>query len=209
MPIYNLTTYKSWDGRDRDSAWANTYQINSDVPLVDPSWQTMVEAMAQMEKILSLQSVNFLAAVVSTAQKEPEYDPFSLRTWELTGVGNRAIPAGERPVDLNLALKLTKNVGVGRAGALYLRGALTSDDVGIGNDGQTRLLPEAIGQANVNLAMGQYNGIKAQFQWVMIPKKQIGNGQNNTIRVVNDLKLSGVTLLKMDHRYFDKGNAAP
>lgn len=209
MPAFDVRIYKSWNARNLNEAWVNNYVINFDGNVESPGWITVIDNLAAAEKILHLQGVQYLHATVSTTMDEPVYNPKSLRVFGLQGTGNRAIPEGDVAVDLNVALKMKKEVAYGRAGTMFFRGALLSSDVEINDRGESQipavgsLLASPVLIANVNQA---YNAIPEGFDWVMkVPEMDDPAQQENiTARLVLTVGIGGISVNKRNHRWFDK-----
>jgi hypothetical protein len=216
MSLHLLKIYKSWGGRDDRSQWSNNYAINIADPPPASGFQDIALAFARMEAIFALTPVNFMRAVISTYVREPVYTPETLRVIELSGAGGRNIPAGATALDLNLSCKFKKNLAYGRSGFMYYRGCLDTSMVSMGAGGRQTMVEGTQVVFNNLAATNAMNEINpaltaAAAEWVVPPSNYIGvPGQvvMENMRIVNGFKFGGITLLKRDHKYFDRANTA-
>lgn len=209
MPAFVVKIYKAFGGRTSTQQWSNTYHWEADGTVDQTFWENVVNALAEFEQSFHSPQVFFMRAVVSTHEKEATYNPIQLRVFELNLQGGRAVPAGEKLLDLNLALKMKKLVGFGRAGTGFYRGVLNTGDIEVGAGG-TAVLTQG-GVDSINIAqMQKYGNAIAQAetasggQLVMNPGKLLDAGAPAAVRVINGFRASGVSVNRRDHRYFDK-----
>lgn len=209
--VYDLKIYKSWAVRNIKAAWVNTYQINlngEDIEATD--WVNKINSICTAEKNIHLNQVQFLHATLSSKRDEVVYDPKMLRTFDLQGNGLGPIAEDDTPLDLNIAMAVRKNVGYGRSGVNYYRGALCASDVIINERGESQIAPTskfmgAPSWANINTLMMAY----PDYELVMAGKMHDDPEVEGTFitRTVTSFSLKGVVLLKRDHRYFDRKDA--
>lgn len=208
MPAYDLRIFKSWNARNLKAAWVNNYVFNYDqTDLTSSDIPELINAVTAMEKAYHLEPVQFLHATFSTVLDEPTYDPTRLRVIELQGTGGRGVPAEDNPIDLNITLKLKKEVAYGRSGTMFFRGALLASDVVINSRGEADLSPAAapLNPVAISNAYGFINNFTA-MQWIMKTRGMDKPENNDPIetRAVKGLRPSGVVVNKRDHRYFDE-----
>jgi hypothetical protein len=208
MPAFVIRIFKAFGGRTSSQQWSNTYHWTADGTVEAEYWQQVVEALAQLEQSIHAPQVNFMRGVVSTHEQEPEYNPLQLRVFEMSAVGNRTPPAGEKLLDLNLALKVKKVVRFGRAGTAFYRGVLHTGDVEVGAGGNAVLVAGAVEALNTPMHMAFVNAVTqaetaSGGQLIMNPGKLLDGGQAAAIRAIDGLRPSGVSVNRRDHRYFD------
>lgn len=209
---YDVRIYKSFGVRNLKAAWLNTYVFNAPELITDPLFDQIVAAVVSMEKIYHLNRVQFLHATVSTKANEPTYVPESLRVFELDGQGNRGIVAPDEPIDLNICLKVKKQVAFGRSGMMFFRGCLLQSDIDINDRGEAQLAPvNGVGNpGDANNAYGMINNLPDPANWIMADKRgDEVDGATYQVRNVLGIAVAGVSLNKRDHKYFDRPNAAP
>lgn len=210
MPAFDLRIFKSWQARNLAAAWVNTYVFNWDnTDVTDPSVATLINGICAMEREFHLAPVQYLHATFSTTKDEPVYDPKTLRVFELDGTGNRVIPVDDSAADLNLCLKMKKNVMYGRSGTMFYRGALLSSDIAINSRGEAELAPNAAvsNPGTISNAFGNSKVVPA-MQWIMAPDAANNpDGQALTARNVVGISPSGVSINKRNHKYFDEVGA--
>jgi hypothetical protein len=207
--IFDVRIYKSWAARNIKASWVNNYQAVFDGPVEAPELQALIDRVVASERMIHLQSVQFLHAVVSTKLDEEVYDPATLKTVELAGAGNRALGEDGIALDLNIALRVKKQVIYGRSGGQYYRGCLLAEDVIINDRGESIIKP---GSAPTGAPLW------ANFNNTIIPpdmpaklcmaSKIFDTGapgeETAPVRIINGFALQGIVLLKRDHRYFDR-----
>lgn len=209
--VFDLRIYKSWGVRNQKAAWVNNYQLNYNGEINDALLADKVNDIVAAEKNLHSAGVQFLSATLSSMRDEPVYDPKMLKTWGLQGVGVRPLDEENPPVDLNLAMRVRKEVNYGRQGSAYYRGCLYASDVAINDRGESQIAAGAhwvnpVVWANFNQLM---NG-NTDVEIVMADK--VNNDPDapaNEARIVHLWSLYGVVFLKRDHRYFDRAPKAP
>lgn len=213
MAAFDVRIYKSFGVRNLKAAWVNNYVISHVGNVTSAGWTEVINGIAAAERILHCDQVQYLHATVSTTADEPVYDPKSLRIFELGGQGNRSTQNDDEPLDLNISLKVKKEVAYGRSGTMFYRGALLKSDVAINDRGESQIstLTSALNNpvlwANVNNAI---RGIPEGFTWVMMhPSLNNPDPGNVEVRNVLGLQLGGVALNPRDHKYYDvKAKAA-
>lgn len=212
MGMYDIRVYKSWNARNLKAAWVNNYHVNFEGEITDETLEEKLTAIIDAEKAIHLQPVQFLHATISTTRDEPVYDPKSLKVFEIQGNGGRNIVAPDQALDLNIALKVKKQVAFGRSGTMFYRGALLNSDVIVNDRGEGQLKNEE-GATNPVLWANFNNTIKGgvgTIELVMADKRfnapDVGALE---VRVVQSFAPSGVSIVKRDHRYYDVKSAAP
>lgn len=209
--IWTVKIFKSFGGRVANSMWSNSYHINTnnaDMLIEDPAWKTLVEQLGVMERTIHLEPVNFMRATLSSLRQEPEYDPRTLRVFELQGIGERGNNGGGTPMPLDMTLKVKKNVGYGRSGTMFYRGCLNSTDVSIGAGGDPALKspgdPGLFSAVNgfVTVLTDELSAIQGEL--VMPPRgAEAAEGGVTTARIVQSFAISGISINSRNHRYFD------
>ncbi len=207
--IWSLKFYKAWGGRMAEKLWCNTYHVATEAEITDAAWLPLINAIGAEEKKFHLQSVNLMRAVMSTFDGEPTYSPRNLRVLELTGIGDRFVPAGETAMPLDLALKVKKNMAFGRAGTMFYRGVIHSGDVlvGAGGDPAVSSAMEPQLYQNVNLLPERISEELAALQADLIVPPKVGSQglqADVMVRIINSFSISGISVNRRNHRYFDK-----
>lgn len=209
MAAYDIRIYKSWSVRNMKAAWVNTYVVNFEGLITDDALAQKLDAIATAERTLHLATVQFLHATVSTKADEPVYDPKTLKVFELQGNGGRAVVAPDIPVDLNIVLKVKKQVAYGRAGTMFYRGALLNSDVSINDRGEAQLKADAsitnpVIWNNFNSGINQ----AAPGVELVMADHRVDDPNAGAIeaRNIQGFSPAGVVINKRDHRYFDRKN---
>lgn len=205
---YTIKIFKAYGGRTTDKLWSNSYHVSAEAALDDPLWVTALEAIAAQERMIHNPQVNFMRAVISSTTREGAYNPEDLRVFELGTVGERGVPSGEQPLPLDLALKVKKNVAFGRSGTMFYRGCLHTGDIVVGAGGDASLLSppdgnllNAVGLIPANSAAA----ITALGGFLIMPPKVLAPGDPaQAVRTISSFALSGVSVNRRNHRYFDK-----
>ncbi len=209
--IWTLKLFKAFGGRVTKGMWSNTYLINSNnltIGIEDPAWLELVNQIGVNERAIHLSQTHFMRATLSSAREEAIYDPKMLRVFELQGTGNRGTDAGQSPIPLDLAMKVKKNVSYGRSGTMFFRGCLNTNEMTIGAGGAAALktpidswLTIAVDGWITALA----NELTALDGSVVMPAAAgLDEGTANFIgRNVQSYTISGLSVNRRDHRYFD------
>jgi hypothetical protein len=206
--VWTLKIFKSYGGRVANSMWLNAYHIfsaSAATGIEDPAWLAVVNQFVQNERTIHLEGVNFMRATLSTARKENFYDPKTLRVFELNSLGGRG---GQVPMMLDLALKVKKNVAFGRSGTSFYRGCVFPTEVTIAAGGAPVLTSPI--DANLTAAVNAWPAAYADelaalsANLVMLDGGgTIEGGVETETRTVQSFSVSGLSINKRNHRYFD------
>lgn len=212
MPAFQIKIYKAFGGRTSNLQWSNSYFWDADGTVEESYWTDVVDALGVYEASFHSPQVNFMRAVVSTFTEEQVYNPLNLRVFELNAVGARNVPAGEQLLDLNLALKMKKLVGFGRAGTAFYRGCLNTGDVEVGAGGVAVLTQGGVDSLNISHMQVWTSKIVPAMtlsggNLVMNPGKLLDAGQPAAVRLIHGFRASGVSVNRRDHKYFDKAES--
>jgi hypothetical protein len=197
--IYLVKIYKSYGGRSDTGQWSNGYHVTSDNAIDSPLWNDVIGQMVDNERVLSLSTTSFMRALVTPfAENAINAPEKTMRTFELQGIGNINMAAGDHALDLNVCVVIKRQLATGRSGRLFLRGALSEADVEMGANGRFML---SIGShMRSDFSRGRIN------DWHLLPagfKHGIPNEAGlvvQTSREVVKFALGGVTLNRRDHR---------
>lgn len=208
MPAWDVRIFKSWGARNLDASWVNNYVLNWDGNDVGSNEVVAaINAIVDMERAFHLIPVQYLHATFSTTRDEPVYTPETLRVFELASTGARAVPVDDAAVDLNICLKVKKQVAFGRSGTMFYRGALRASEVKLNSRGEAELAPEYefFNPGAVSNAYSHVSNL-AGFEWIMKhPALDNPDEQNPVVaRAVKGIAPSGVVVNKRNHRYFDE-----
>lgn len=207
--VYTIKIFKAWAGRTANQLWSNTYHAQSATALDDPAWVALLEGIAGKERSFHLNDVNFMRATISTTNIEDEYDPHTLRVFELQGTGERGLQ-GNFAAPLDMAFKCKKNVQYGRSGTVFYRGVLHTGDYTVGAGGNPNLNSTLSGELinGVGLLVSSLADELAAMNgnFVMGPGK-VDNLTPVSLRNVLSLSPSGISINKRNHRYFDKAQS--
>jgi len=205
---WTIRIFKAYGGRTADKLWSNTYHVSAEQPLTDPGWTALVEAIGARERMLHNPQVNFMRATISSTTREGGYNPEDLKVYELGTVGERGVQSGEIALPLDLALKVKKNVAFGRSGTMFYRGVLHSGDVSVGAGGDATLIVPGDGNLlnNVGLLPSSIQDELTALGGFLImpPRVTVPGGPAQTVRTIDSFALSGVSVNRRNHRYFDK-----
>lgn len=207
MALYTIRIFKSWAGRFAERRWVNNYEVQS-AALAVTDLSAMVTALANAEKNIHLDLVNFLSATVSTYEPEgPSYVPDSFTTIELAGVGSRAT-ASQQSVDSNVCLKVNFQAPTGRSGRRFYRGCLIESDV-VGLGDLTYTFEAASPVADAGAAMVAFKGALAPYLTGGADANKLvliytGAGSPSVVRGISVVKSVGIAINKRNHRYFDR-----
>lgn len=206
MAIYQLKTFKSWNGRSPRNQWNNTYEFSSENALESAGMSTTVQEFVQFEKEMSHPKVNFMRATVTLIEAAKDgYQPAELRVLDLAGVGEAPYNTEGDPLDLNLALAIKRFGGLGRSGTIYLRGALTEGMVNTDSTGATGLTEAGLILAQAGLDQGITPFMAAGKVPQLIGYVTQGGTKQLFTRDIVSLQILGVVVLKRNHKWFNRG----
>jgi len=212
MAIYTVRIFKSWGVRDPERRWVNSYELESDLASPGLLVDTM-QAIVEAEQQIHLHKVQFLSATISTwVEDSHPYDPAAFNTYELTTVGARDLPDAHalEALDTNVCYLIKRQCASGRSGKLFYRGCLLELDVEMGGDGRF--------QISTGAAIAQDGTAFTAYHTSMAPLLNSGDGESTlelisspggilSVRPVTDLLVSGVTVNRRNHRWFNRTSA--
>lgn len=188
-------------------SWVNNYKLLGDAA-GGPSNENLraaADALLNFERAIHVPAVQFRQYTISTiAEDSDPYDPFTFVTVPLEEglVGQRSIASDLEPLQMCLYVK--KVVTVGRQGKQLYRGVLQESDVSAAA-GAPRLsspitMSTLVAGAIADSGLGSFLSADPDSAWYLVMTNKTG-GQ---IRPVSDLQAAGVSIAKMNHRYFDR-----
>lgn len=208
--LFTATIYQSWGSSSNRDNWVNTMEYETDTPLEDAGHVQFANLIAATIRPILLTPV--LISRITIRTYSPEVAPNNinnLRTIPINLTGARNPPAAD-PFDLNFALVVNRGVKLGRAGRLLLRGCLNETDVTFGSGGATMLTGDYRGaHAFVNTNwITQFTSIP---EFVPVMARTMGAGTPGAaiaISEINSFSLNGVSIVKRNHKWFNRKKAA-
>lgn len=195
--VFQVRIYKSHVSNPTRE-WSNTYKVRAEsggegfVML-----RGVAEALVSGERALHFDVVQYRRAIISTAVPDGEpYNPLTFVTMPLSGVGGRGT-LGQELVALHLCLRAQFSVSTGRQGYRLYRGCLSENEVSAPAGEpilQGTAITSAFGQARTNGFSELFNG---ELGYSVV----LSEGAHT--RVITDLVPAGVSVKKLNNRYFD------
>lgn len=182
--------------------WANSYEFAALTPGVLGDIEGFVSAMVLYEVTLHNTFTRFVRAVASTWEADSKpYDPDAFLTQELDLAGVRDTSGELEP--LNVCLNVVRRPSSGRQGHIFYRGVLSQADTvapsGILQLADVTAMSTLLADAVTAGGIDSYLGIGASaFSLVMI------NKTGTEGRSLRDLVVGGVSLLPVDHAWFNR-----
>jgi hypothetical protein len=214
VPPYIIRVFKSWQVRDVERRWVNTYEVEhtgaSPADLIETA-----NDIADAERLIHRDAVQFLSATISTWEPDSKpYNPLAFTTVELTGTGAVLVSTGQ-PVDSNVCFVVKREATLGRSGRLFYRGCLLESDIETGGDLRVKLTPgTGLAQGGANFGafvtamqpMMATTGAPARLILIQNPSTPGEVAEAGPYRYVTSLKSAGVTINRRNHRYFDRAS---
>lgn len=198
--VIRITKYLS---SNPDRKWANSYEFRATAGGNSDALLALGTALSVFESSMHHSSVTFDRILISTWEPDSvPYNPASFISSTLTLTGARGGLADL--MSLNNCLNVTRQAASGRFGHIFYRGFLLEDDVSA-PAGKSVLndrpgIQDDMDGAIASSGLGDYIGTApaAEIQLVMI------SADGTNIRVVNNLRVSGVSVLPLDHAWFNR-----
>jgi hypothetical protein len=204
-----IRIYKGW-GSAQARSWANSYElIQSGGAPSENGLRDAAAALIDYERDFHLSDIYFDRCTVSTWTPDSRpYDPEAFVTIPIGANGRSVAGLGgdaESPCDLRVCLKVAYGARSGRQGFRLYRGCLRERDVfTVGGD--YAISPgNVISQTFSQAKMGNLNPLLLSDSG--LPYK-LGLRAVGHTRLVTAVGVAGVTIKKMNNRYFDKENSA-
>jgi hypothetical protein len=181
--------------------WANTYELRQPTGGTTAAGYTqLAQTFAAIEATLHFASTQYTRAVISTWVPDGQpYNPLSFITVPLTTLG--AIDeTGIQVQPLQICLRIAYHAEFGRQGFRLYRNALSEADV-ISPAGEPTIDFGTVGTrvGNFQDDLTDYIGTNKPFYLVL--------ASASNIRTVTNVSTAGVTVKKLNNRYFDRVNA--
>lgn len=203
--LFTVRVIKHHDANP-DRQWANSYEFRATVGGDTGDLLTLATSVVSFEQFMHRTFVVFDRVIVSTWEPDSvPYDPAAFLSSPLTAVGQ--IGVGADACALNVAVNIARQAVTGRYGHLFYRGYLTEDQVsapaGVPMLTNRALIQTTIDEALVTSNLEAYTGLTptANFGMVLIDKT------GTQVRAVSQLRASGVTVLPVDHAWFNRRSA--
>lgn len=183
-------------------AWYNTYELQVIEEIDLPDLKTMCQNVVEFESMLHRPSTKFESYTISTHAPDGEpYNPSSFVTVPLTNTGGNGTGL-DQAAPLHICWRVAVNTPTGRLGFRLYRNCLSEGDItapaGLpvleNPAGMASLLATAITDAPID---GMISGGGSPVHLVLI-------GRLGGIRFVENLTSAGITVKKLNNRYFDR-----
>ena len=186
-----------------DREWSNTYEFLANDTGGIGDLTTLATTLVAYEVLIHSDFTHFVRTTVSTWKEDSvPYDPDTFLVFEEDTDGTR-ITSGEKE-PLNVCWSVVRRPTAGRLGHIFYRGVLAQDDTAapggilqLSNpSGMSTTLESAISGSGLDAYIGQ----DATGPLVMAMVNKTGT---NT-RLVVELVSSGVSILPVDHAWFNR-----
>lgn len=187
--------------------WNNTYELQAQIEGTQEELVIAAESIAQFQQLMTLSSIEVEEVKISTWEADSHpYDPSAFMVVPIHGLGSIST-VGVEPLPLKDTLYIERVVAVGRLGKLFLRGALTKADVTGTYDKWALANPGSIASRMGDAI--ETSGLDTMFQagasTTGIRLNLINlSGVVIVNRPVQSFQVSGVSSVKLNHKYFDK-----
>lgn len=189
--------------------WANTWEVSVELGGVTLDYQALATGFRDFH-LTVLRSNYFVESVVvsSLAEDGQPYNPESFGVLEVNQRGNRedGVTGGSAALPLTTCMLVKKQVAQGRSGNLLLRGVLGEED--ISSDPTTGAITLVSATSYQTIISNAFNALDAVVQAVG-DIALIGPGTIATNRVVTSLFVKGITVKKLNNKYFNRGSRGP
>jgi hypothetical protein len=188
---------------NRRVRWFNTWELRA---TEDGDLGTLLGLVSAMVGFHSSISYNYVyvdeATVSSWVPDSHPYNPLGFATVTYNQLG--LTPLGVKlPVALRQTLFVKRSVDTGLQGKLFLRGALSNEDLAYG-DGEWQLADPSGMATDLATAVGS-NGVDAYLGGVTSPGYGLCMmGADGATRFLNGLVIGGTSDVKLNHKYFDR-----
>lgn len=210
--VLTVTTFKRLSTAP-DKVWHNTYEVavTEAGSAIDVRLPSLGVLFAAFEEPIHLPDVEFVRTVVSTYVPDGEpYNPATFASYTnvgLVGVRDEEVAADRLP--LEMCLRCTRNVNFGRRGMLLYRRALVKADVE-SIAGKPALSGAALEyfenaiERNFNFG-GTSANLETHLDELGLNLVMAAGPEGDTnLRSVTAISPEGVSVKKMNNRYFDR-----
>lgn len=207
---------KAW-GDPSGERWNNTYEVSGTGATSAAALAPFLDNLVAAERSVHLNTVLFLRARVGKWEPVVDYyDPFRFVNVPIGLPGQRALPTGVDPTDLELCWKLRRGVNSGNPGMINFRGVMTELEVSALATGKPRLVAGSAVTQGGSVLLGykafltSYMTANATIFLAMIGRYKIGGSEESPIygpvvvRRVNDLTVYGAGRLPLTHKTKDR-----
>lgn len=194
--------------------WANTYEMQATTSMPDEAGaianlEQAANAIVAFERKFHLNTIRFDRASVSTWT--PDSTPYNPQSFLVVPQGSAAFglrdlgaQGGADQSPVALALVVRRQVAYGRQGRAFYRGVLTEGDLSA-NAGLPVLSSPSAMQLMINdaVAAGLEVYMGGGTEPAMFRLSLIGKTASQ-VRPISSLQVLGATVIKKDHKYFDR-----
>lgn len=182
--------------------WYNTYEARAANPLTSEDLESLAVGLATFERELLLPPFIVKDVKVSTwAEDSHPYNPMSFTTITTNFIGARGMGLAA-PLDLRVTLRITRTIESGRQGKIFLRGCLRTDDVE-SPFGEFALDDPSSMNGELDDAMTA-GAISSNFEGGPSNPTLAIIGATGLTRFVMGFEVGGVSIVKLNHKYFDR-----
>lgn len=185
--------------------WRNTYEaVNTTGGQSAAQLVAMVNAIASAESQLHATSVRYERATLSTFAEEVEYNPPDLLVRTFDDLFGKRSVAGTDLLDLRTCLAVKREVDFGRQGNILYRGCLT--ELGVQATAGLNVLTTAeltAVNAILNTFYTAVSGAATATGFDLVMARRTSSGLVN-VRSITGFAATGVTVKKLNNRYFDR-----
>ena len=198
--IYRITKYLSTNPSNK---WANSYEFVASAVGGETELLQVAEVLVDFEAEFHLSQVVFDRVLVSTWEEDSKpYDPDVFISSTLTATGG--IAGGGQLQALDTCLSLARIASSGRFGHIFYRACLEELDIGA-PAGIAVLIDRAAQQAKIDAALASsgldnFVGSAAAGNLKMCMVNKAGD----QTRLVQQLRVQGVSKLPTDHAWFNR-----
>lgn len=186
-----------------ENEWANSYEFRALDAGTEANLLALGEALVDFEAAIHFNETIFRRILISTWEADSvPYDPTTFISSTLTAVGVQTSES-ER-VGLNQAMSISRQAASGRFGHLFYRDCLAEEDVAA-PAGKSILVDRAGQQAKIDAAIissGLTDFLGDGAPDILVMAMISADGSN--MRIVNNLRVQGVSTLPLDHAWFNR-----
>lgn len=196
--------YRVWKSLTSNPSvrWSNTYEARVLTTATSDDLRSLANNLFLFEQALAVETTAFLYITISTWLPDTHpYNPESFVTIPASDVGTRPIST-DHELDLRVCLRLNRLPSSGRIGKIMLRNSLLAGDV-VSGAGEFHLGSPGSISADVAAAMSAAN-LSEYFTTGTFEPKMAMIGSSEVTRFVENVDVGGVSLVKLNHKYFDR-----
>lgn len=196
--------------------WSNSYEFVAYAGGGLSDLLTCAQEFMAFEQELHCTSTEFVRQTFSTWVPDSRpYNPANFVVWDATGTLGEYVELGGGPAPLTSTWSVRRVARYGRSGKLFYRNCLLQDQIiapsGVATLANPVLQAGRITDAMDNANIGQYLGLEPVRPLGLVMKGLLAGSilGATTLRPVMDMVSFGLSIVDLDHKYYDIPEPTP